>query len=151
MRKTNIHTYVHYKFIGIDCEMVLSTEGFDILARVAIVTEDDVLIDSFVRTDLEIEDYRTEVSGVRPEDISSAPHIDEILPRVRDILEDALIIVGHDLVHDMEVLGVAAMHTFSQLDLKESRVRHEAYSTWSEGKNGATICAQDCSRCARLL
>ena len=86
--------------------MVLSTEGFDILARVAIVTEDEVLIDSFVRTDLEIEDYRTEVSGVRPQDISSAPHIDEILPRVRDILEDALIIVGHDLGHDMEVLGI---------------------------------------------
>ena len=86
--------------------MVLSTEGFDILARVAIVTEDEVLIDSFVRTDLEVEDFRTEVSGVRPQDISSAPHIDEILPRVRDILEDALIIVGHDLGHDMEVLGI---------------------------------------------
>ena len=107
MRNTNIHTHTsNFSFTGIDCEMVLSTEGFDILAKVAIVTEDDVLIDSFVRTDLEIEDYRTEVSGVRPEDISSAPHIDEILPQVRDILEDALIIVGHDLVHDMEVLGI---------------------------------------------
>lgn len=94
------------KVLGIDCEMVLSTEGFDILARVAIVTEDAVLIDRFVRTDLEIEDYRTEVSGVRPEDISSAAPIDEILPQVRDILEDALIIVGHDLGHDMEVLGI---------------------------------------------
>ena len=86
--------------------MVLSKEGFDILARVAIVTEDEVLIDTFVRTDLEVEDYRTEVSGVRPQDIASAPHIDEILPQVRDILEDALIIVGHDLGHDQEVLGI---------------------------------------------
>ena len=91
---------------GIDCEMVLSTEGFDILARVAIVTEDDVLINTFVRTDLEVEEYRTEVSGVRPQDIASAPHIDEVLPRVRDILDEALIIVGHDLGHDMEVLGI---------------------------------------------
>ena len=44
-------------------------------------------------------------SGVRTEDLKSAPHIDDVIPQVRNILNDASIIVGHGLDHDMEVLG----------------------------------------------
>ena len=44
-------------------------------------------------------------SGVRTEDLKSAPHIDDVIPQVRNILNDASIIVGHGLEHDMEVLG----------------------------------------------
>ena len=35
-----------------------------------------------------------------------APHIDDVIPQVRNILNDASIIVGHGLDHDMEVLGL---------------------------------------------
>ena len=45
-------------------------------------------------------------SGVREEDLLDAPHIDEVIPLVRNILNDASIIVGHGLEHDMEVLGI---------------------------------------------
>ena len=45
-------------------------------------------------------------SGVRTEDLKSAPHIDDVIPQVRNILNDASIIVGHGLDHDMEVLGI---------------------------------------------
>ena len=34
-----------------------------------------------------------------------APHIDDVIPEVRKILNEASIIVGHGLEHDMEVLG----------------------------------------------
>ena len=44
-------------------------------------------------------------SGVRAEDLEGAPHIDDVIPQVRNILNDASIIVGHGLDHDMEVLG----------------------------------------------
>ena len=46
---------------GIDCEMVKSTDNIDILARVAIVTDEETLLDTFVRTDLQVLDYGTEV------------------------------------------------------------------------------------------
>ena len=44
-------------------------------------------------------------SGVTPEDLSDAPHISEVIPKVKKILGKAEIIVGHGLDHDMEVLG----------------------------------------------
>ena len=43
---------------------------------------------------------------MRTEDLKSAPHIDDVIPQVRNILNDASIIVGHGLDHDMEVLGI---------------------------------------------
>ena len=45
-------------------------------------------------------------SGVRAEDLIDAPHIDSVIPVVRNILNEASIIVGHGLEHDMEVLGI---------------------------------------------
>ena len=42
---------------------------------------------------------------MRAEDLKDAPHIDDVIPQVRNILNDASIIVGHGLDHDMEVLG----------------------------------------------
>ena len=58
---------------GIDCEMVGVGEGKeDVLARVSIVTKDDVLLDTFVRVDEEITEFRTEVSGVTPEKLAEA-------------------------------------------------------------------------------
>ena len=35
-----------------------------------------------------------------------APHIDSVIPNVIEILNEASIIVGHGLEHDMEVLGL---------------------------------------------
>ena len=42
---------------------------------------------------------------MRAEDLEGAPHIDDVIPQVRNILNEASIIVGHGLDHDMEVLG----------------------------------------------
>ena len=58
---------------GNDCEMVGVGEGKeDVLARVSIVTKDDVLLDTFVRVDEEITEFTTEVSGVTPEKLAEA-------------------------------------------------------------------------------
>ena len=43
---------------------------------------------------------------MRPENLVDAPHIDSVVPNVIEILNDASIIVGHGLEHDMEVLGL---------------------------------------------
>ena len=43
---------------------------------------------------------------MRAENLVDAPHIVDVLPDVMNILNDASIIVGHGLEHDMEVLGL---------------------------------------------
>ena len=42
---------------------------------------------------------------MRAENLVDAPHIVDVLPDVMNILNEASIIVGHGLEHDMEVLG----------------------------------------------
>lgn len=92
------------KIVGIDCEMVESDDS-DVLARVSIVTRDKVLLSSFVSCNGEVTNYNTEISGVCEVDLINAPGFPEVVQKVRKILEDADIIVGHGLHHDMEVLG----------------------------------------------
>ena len=97
------------KIFGIDCEMVGVGEGEelkDVLARVSIVTRDDTLLDTFVRVEEPVIEYRTDVSGVRKEDLEGdqARDFHSVVEDVRDILARAEIIVGHGLGHDEEVL-----------------------------------------------
>jgi len=92
------------KIVGIDCEMVES-EDSDVLARVSIVTRGTVLMSSFVACNGDVTNYNTEISGVSEADLIDAPGYPEVVEKVRKILEDADIIVGHGLDHDMKVLG----------------------------------------------
>lgn len=99
------------KIFGIDCEMVgvgggEGEELKDVLARVSIVTTDDTLLDTFVRVKEPVIEYRTDVSGVRKEDLEGdeARDFHSVVKDVRDILARAEIIVGHGLGHDEEVL-----------------------------------------------
>ena len=69
------------RVVGIDCEMVGVGPGgrSSVLARVSIVDEDKkVLLDSFVSPEEYVTDYRTEKSGVRPEDLKGAPDFQHV-------------------------------------------------------------------------
>ena len=46
--------------LAIDCEMGESADGLDILTKVAIVSHEKTLLNSFVKTDIEVVDLRTE-------------------------------------------------------------------------------------------
>ena len=48
-------------------------------------------------------DYRTAVSGVRPEDLAEAPEFKEVQAEVAGIIKDR-VLVGHALHHDLKVL-----------------------------------------------
>lgn len=61
------------KAIGMDCEMVGVGDGTEsVLARVSIVNQYGVPVyDKFVKPKERVTDYRTFVSGVRPEDLKN--------------------------------------------------------------------------------
>ena len=50
----------------------------------------------------QVTDYRTEVSGVRPEDLVGAPEFKQVQTEVAELLKDRLL-VGHAIHHDLKV------------------------------------------------
>ena len=48
-------------------------------------------------------DYRTEVSGVRPEDLVGAPDFKQVQTEVAELIKDR-VLVGHAIHHDLKVV-----------------------------------------------
>ena len=98
-------------FVALDCEMVgVGSDGRQsALARVSIVDWDGgVLLDTFVKVSQPITDYRTDLSGVRPNDLVSEYALDfeECREWVQLLLKDK-IVVGHGLKNDFNVLNLS--------------------------------------------
>lgn len=102
------------RIIALDCEMVGAGEGGkrDVLARVSIVNSfGNVLLDEYIVPEETIVDYRTEVSGIRPNHLASGKPYKEVRNRVRDIISKR-IIVGHGLETDLKALQLKVSKKF---------------------------------------
>ncbi|KAJ1918706.1 3'-5' exonuclease [Mycoemilia scoparia] len=94
------------KFLAIDCEMVgVGPRGIrSMLARVSLVNYYGVTVmDEFVKPQEKVTDYRTWVSGIRPQDIANAPSFKEVQKRVADLFKDR-IIIGHAIHNDLKAM-----------------------------------------------
>lgn len=92
-----------------DCEMVgVGTDGKEnMLARVSIVNKHgDCIYDKFVAPREEVIDYRTSVSGVRPDDLKNATDFNVVAKEVAAIL-NGKILVGHAIQHDLDALLIS--------------------------------------------
>lgn len=91
--------------IAMDCEMVGVYDGKQsVLARVSLVNQyGECVYDKFVKTKEEVADYRTKVSGVRPDDLKHGTEFEIVQKEVAAILKDK-ILVGHALRNDLKVL-----------------------------------------------
>lgn len=100
------------KFVAMDCEMVgtgpCGTD--DMLARVSIVNRNgEVILDKYVKPREKVTNYRTSVSGIRPEDIENGEDFEKVQDEVIEILQDK-ILVGHAIKHDLRVLYIKHPH-----------------------------------------
>lgn len=94
------------KFVAMDCEFVgVGADGMqNALARVSLVNYyGEVLLDTFVRPKERIIDYRSEISGVRPEHMRTAADFSAVQLEVVRLLSEK-IVVGHGLYNDFRVL-----------------------------------------------
>ncbi|NXN95803.1 REXO4 exonuclease, partial [Rhinopomastus cyanomelas] len=92
--------------VAMDCEMVgVGPKGEDsIVARVSIVNQyGKCIYDKYVKPTEEVTDYRTAVSGIRPENIKTGEDFKTVQKEVANIL-NGRILVGHALRNDLKVL-----------------------------------------------
>jgi len=99
------------KHVAIDCEMVGVGEDGErsSLARVCIVDfYGSILLDLYVKQRQEVTNYRTFVSGITEEHLTSDQTVEfeECRERVQRILEDK-ILVGHGLENDLSALEIS--------------------------------------------
>jgi RNA exonuclease 4 len=98
------------KYVAVDCEMVgVGPYGnLSSLARVCMVDwYGNCILDIYVRQTSEVTDYRTFVSGIKEEDLTSdrAVDLDECRSRVEELIEGK-ILVGHALKNDLHALQI---------------------------------------------
>lgn len=93
------------KQIAIDCEMVGIGDGTEsMLARVSLVNKyGDCVYDKYVKPREKVVDYRTPVSGIRPDQLRDGEDFTVVQTEVASILKGRLL-VGHALKHDLDVL-----------------------------------------------
>lgn len=94
------------KVVAIDCEMVgVGLNGEDsILARVSLVNQfGKCIYDKYVKPTEKVTDYRTAVSGIRPQDIKDGENVVTVQREVADILKGR-IVVGHAIHNDLKIL-----------------------------------------------
>ena len=86
---------------------MISTENDkNALARVSIVNMDgEVLLDSFVKPDEKVVNYRTFVTGIRSRHLSSAKSFKDVKKQVEKLIKDK-IVVGHAVYHDLQALKI---------------------------------------------
>ncbi|QRV84386.1 exonuclease domain protein [Ceratobasidium sp. AG-Ba] len=96
------------RYLALDCEMVGVGEGAkeSSLARASIVDyHGRVVLDEYVQQRERVTDYRTQWSGIRPEDMIHAKPFREVQDRVAELLAPAdRILVGHALHNDLSAL-----------------------------------------------
>ena len=97
-------------YLAIDCEMVgIGHSGHTSrLARVTLVNYDgETVYDAYVKVEEKVTDYRTFVSGITEEDLSSddAVTFNDAQSTVMELIQDK-ILVGHGLKNDFTVLGI---------------------------------------------
>jgi len=104
--KANAYTGLT-KAVAMDCEMVgVGYRGQDnCLARISIVNHfGAVVYDKYVRATEKVTDYRTFVSGIRPEDLEKKGEDFKLVQKeVSDLLKGR-VLVGHALTNDLKVL-----------------------------------------------
>lgn len=76
------------------------------VARVSIVNErGEVILDTYVKPQKTVIDYRTEISGIRPELMESGENYEYVRDTVKLLLHGR-VLVGHALKNDLLVLNL---------------------------------------------
>ena len=104
----NSHAIARMPMFALDCEMVVTTEGYE-LARISLVNETlQCVYDSLVQPPNPVLDYVTRYSGIDAEKLAGvATTLEDVQEQVKKLLPAQCILVGHSLENDFKVLGLS--------------------------------------------
>ncbi|KAF7845650.1 hypothetical protein BT93_L1427 [Corymbia citriodora subsp. variegata] len=128
------------KYIALDCEMVgIGPSGLEsALARITITNYTlDQIYDSYVLPTEQVTDWRTPVSGMRPQHMTHARTFKEVQTDVARIMKGR-IVVGHALRHDFAVLKLS----HPRRDLRDT-ARHGPYRALVGGTPKLSLLASE--------
>jgi len=95
------------KYLAIDCEMVgvgPRDAEESALARVSIVNYyGNVVLDTYVQPKEKVTDYRTWVSGIKPEHLEDASSFEDVTRKVADLIRNK-VLIGHAITNDLQAL-----------------------------------------------
>lgn len=134
-------------FVAIDCEMVgVGPDGLrSALARVSLLDwNGNVILDTLVRPDDPVTDYRTFVSGITADDLLHGEHVMDF-ESCRDLVLsyiDGKIVIGHGLKNDFHALQIYHHPWYLQRDT----AKYEPFLKKEEDVVDALIPHLDCSR-----
>jgi RNA exonuclease 4 len=96
------------QYVAMDCEMVgVGDRGYgSAVARVTLVDwHGSVLLDTFVKPERPVTDYRTFVSGITADDLNDALDLATCRSQVTECLQGK-VLIGHALKNDLHALGI---------------------------------------------
>lgn len=92
--------------VAIDCEMVKCEDESEALVKVCVVDHNlEVKLHELVKPDKAIIDYKTDITGVSSQDLESVTRsLADIQKKLKRLLSNGTILVGHSLHNDLRVL-----------------------------------------------
>lgn len=133
-----------HQYLAMDCEMVGTITGASVAARVVLIDwKGRAVLDTYMKPDDPVSDYRTFVSGITREHLDDAPTFAVAVEQVKEMLQEK-ILVGHGVDNDLRALAIshpwlmtrdtAYYQPFMQL-LESSAVRNLSFSQQENGVN----------------
>lgn len=92
---------------SVDCEMVQTSDGKNSLARASIISYPDgqLIMDEYVKPDLEITNYFTQYSGITAEILEGVTTtLQDVQQQIKKLLTPSTILLGHSLDSDLNAL-----------------------------------------------
>jgi RNA exonuclease 1 len=96
------------RLLGVDCEMCETDDDTRALVGVSVVDDEgNILLKTLVKPPGNIVDMRTEITGLKAENVLAAPTtLSDVQDRLVELCKPGTVLVGHSLMHDLKSLKI---------------------------------------------